>query len=182
MSGRELTEWVMWRPGREASERRGQVSKWFENQRLAALPSSWKMHLLFTPRVLSFYGAWRKVRNVAGREDRSLASGDEQNDPRSFYVRAQSNAVENPAGVSTSRWNSKENFAECEDIGYSRVSERTEDASLQSSQAALQIAETGRGACATKGLRCTPRRTPPKNAALTHHRSRREVAAPASGP
>lgn len=39
--------------------------------------SSWKMHLLFTRRVLPARGFWGKVRNVNGREYRSLSSKDE---------------------------------------------------------------------------------------------------------
>jgi hypothetical protein len=61
------------------------------------------MHLLFTLRVLSFFGHWRKVRNVAGREDRSLASSEESEDPRSFHVPAQPIAIESMAGVSRNR-------------------------------------------------------------------------------
>ena len=40
------------------------------------------MHLLFTPRVLSFARERSKVRNVNGGEDRSLASIDERFDER----------------------------------------------------------------------------------------------------
>ena len=54
------------------------------------------MHLLFTLRVLFFRRLWRKVRNVNGREDRSLESKDESELARSFYVRARASAVQNP--------------------------------------------------------------------------------------
>jgi hypothetical protein len=39
------------------------------------------MHLLFTPRVLFFRDGWSKVRNVNGRDDRSIESGDESGIP-----------------------------------------------------------------------------------------------------
>jgi len=69
------------------TEGAGASCKYLELKRLERRWSSWKMHLLFTPRVLFFGGLWRKVRNVDGREYRSLSSRDERTDPRNFmYV------------------------------------------------------------------------------------------------
>ncbi len=144
--------------------------------------SSWKMHLLFTPRVLFFGGLWRKVRNVSGREYRSLSSRDEREHQRSFHVRAHRSAVQESAVSSKNRENAKERFAQSEHGRHTSFFERTEDASAQSSQAALQNAEACRCARPTKGLRSTPRGSPPNNEALTHHRGWRAVPALASGP
>ena len=74
------------------------------------------MHLLFTLRVLFRREFWRKVRNVNGREDRSLSSKDESEIPRSFHVRAQCSAIQNPAGDSENRWKFKKKSAESEDV------------------------------------------------------------------
>jgi hypothetical protein len=76
------------------------------------------MHLLFTPRVLSSREFCSKVRNVNGREDRSLESIDERETPRSFHVRAQCSAVQNPAGDSENRRKFKKKSAESEDVRY----------------------------------------------------------------
>jgi hypothetical protein len=81
------------------------------------------MHLLFTVRVLFFRRRWRKVRNVNGREDRSLESGDERQYPRNSHVRAQPRAVQNQAGVSKSLWSNKQNFAERESVRHTRFPE-----------------------------------------------------------
>ena len=177
-----MTEWILRQLGIRDVGKFLSFRKYFEGKRLEPPASSWRMHLLFTLRVLLFCWQWRRVRNVAGREDRSLASGGERRDSRSFHVRAQPSAVQNTAGVSSKHRHGKEKFAKYNDVGYSRVPKRIEDASAQPSQAALQIAQAGSGTCSKKGLRSTPRRSPPKNAVLTHHRSRREVAAPSSGP
>ena len=165
-------------------ERRGPRAfrKYFEVKRLERCRSSWKMHLLFTPRVLSSSEFWSKVRNVNGREDRSLESKDDRGYPRSFHVPAQPSPIQNPAGSSKNRGSGKEKFAECEDVRHTRIPHRTQDASPQPPQTTLQIAEAGRSDGPTKGLRSTPRRTPPKNEALTHHRGWRAIPAPASGP
>ena len=156
--------------------------KHFWLKRLDRFCSSWKMHLLFTPRVLYFRGLWRKVRTVNGRGDRSLESKDDRGYPRRFHVPAQSIPVQNQAGGSESRGSGEAEFAECENARHTRIPERTENASAQPAQIALQITEEGRGDGSTKGLRSNPRRSPPNNEALTHHRSWRAVAAPASGP
>jgi hypothetical protein len=74
------------------------------------------MHLRFTSRVLSFPRFWRKVRNVNGREDRSLESKDDRGYPESVHVPAQPSPIQNPAGVSKNRGSGKEKFAECEDV------------------------------------------------------------------
>jgi hypothetical protein len=160
----------------------GASCKHFEFKRLGWGWSSWKMHLRFTLRVLWFRGRWSKVRNVNGREDRSLESIDERQEPRSFYVRANSSAVQNTAANSEKRGTGKDRFPQGQHGGTSSVPERTEDASPESPPVALQIVETGRSAGPRKGLRSTPRRYPPQNEALTHHRSWREVVAPASEP
>ena len=140
------------------------------------------MHLLFTPRVLFFRGHWSKVRNVNGREDRSLESRDEREYPRNFHVPAQPNPIQSQAGGSKNRGSGEEKSAKCEDVRHTRFFERAEDAAAQPAQTALQIIEAGRGEGSTKGLRSTPRSSPPNREALTHHRSWRAVAAPASGP
>ena len=61
------------------------------------------MHPRFTLRVLFFPERWSKVRNVNGHEDRSLGSIDERQEPRSFYARADSSAVQNTA-VDSEKW------------------------------------------------------------------------------
>ncbi len=81
------------------------------------------MHLLFTPRVLFFRGRWSKVRNVDGREDRSLESKDEREHPRSYHVPAQPSAAHNQAGGSKSRWSGKEKSARCEEVRHTRFFE-----------------------------------------------------------
>jgi hypothetical protein len=55
------------------------------------------MHLLFIPKVLFFHGRWSKVRNVNGREDRSLESIDERKIRGAFmYAPMQAQARTNP--------------------------------------------------------------------------------------
>lgn len=95
------------------------------------------MHLRFTLRVLFFHGSWSKVRNVDGREDRSLESGDERQIPRSIHVRAHPSAVRNPEVNSKNRKNAKETFAQRQHGGNSRVLERIEDPTPQPSPASL---------------------------------------------
>jgi len=156
--------------------------KYFTFSRLERGWSSWKMHQLFTRRVLFFRGRRSKVRNVNGREDRSLESKDESELPRRFHVRAHPSAVQNPDVNAKNRGNAKEKFEQSQHGGHSGVPERIEDASPQPAQAALQIIEAGRSDGSTKGLRSTPRSFPPNKEALTHPRGWRAVAAPASGP
>ncbi len=102
------------------TEGAGRFCKYLELKRLELRWSSWKMHLLFTPRVLFFGGLWRKVRNVNGREYRSLSSGDEREHQRSFHVRAHPSAVQKPGVRSKNRENTKEGFAQSEHGGDTR--------------------------------------------------------------
>ena len=69
------------------------------------------MHLLFTPRVLFFRELGSKVRNVNGREDRSLASIDEGLDSRSFYARAHASAIQKTAAKPEKRGTGKNSFS-----------------------------------------------------------------------
>jgi len=102
------------------------------------------------------------VRNVNGREDRLLASIDEGRDSRSFYVRANASAIQRSAAKSEKRDTGKDSFSQCQHGERSRVPERVEDAPAQPPQVALQIIEKGGSKRAGKGLRSTPRSSPPK--------------------
>jgi hypothetical protein len=95
------------------------------------------MHLLFTLRVLFFHGRWSKVRNVDGLEDRSLEPRDESQIPRSIHVRAHSGAVQNSAVHPKNRGTGTDKFSQGQHGGYSRVAERSENASPGPPQAAL---------------------------------------------
>ena len=139
----------------------GAFSRSFYRKQLAARGSSWKMHLLFTLRVLFFRTGWSKVRSVNRREDRSLKCIDERKKPRRVYVRANASAVQSRSANAEKRRAGKDRFSQCQHSRSPRVPERIEDAPAQPPQAALPIVAKGGGKRARKGLRSTPRRSHP---------------------